>query len=197
MVPSAPPTATATSILTQRGLRLEYATLGWNVVEIGFLLYAAVVARSVALAGFALDSVIEIFASVVVVWQLRGDVDPERDGRAERLIGIAFLALASYLIGQTIVTLALGVRPDSSPLGIAWLSATCIVMFSLAAAKARTGRELGNRVLQAEAKVTVVDGSLAGAVLVGLVLNTTLGWWWADLAAGIVVIAYGLREGRR
>ena len=186
-----------TRVLTQRGLHLEYATLGWNVVEIGFLLYAAVVARSVALAGFALDSVIEIFASVVVVWQLRGDVDPERDGRAERLIGIAFLALAIYLIGQTIVTLALGVRPDSSPLGIAWLSATCIVMFSLAAAKARTGRELGNRVLQAEAKVTVVDGSLAGAVLVGLVLNTTLGWWWADIAAGIMVIAYGLREGRR
>ena len=69
-----------TRVLTQRGLYLEYATLGWNVVEIGFLLYAAVVARSVALAGFALDSVIEIFASVVVVWQLRGDVDPDRDG---------------------------------------------------------------------------------------------------------------------
>jgi divalent metal cation (Fe/Co/Zn/Cd) transporter len=186
-----------TRVLIRRGLRLEYATLGWNVVEIGFLLYAAVVARSVALAGFALDSVIEIFASVVVVWQLRGDVDPERDGRAERLIGIAFLALAIYLIGQTVVTLALGVRPDSSPLGIAWLSATCIVMFSLATAKARTGRELGNRVLQAEAKVTVVDGSLAAAVLLGLVLNTALGWWWADIAAGVVVIAYGLREGRR
>jgi divalent metal cation (Fe/Co/Zn/Cd) transporter len=184
-------------VLTQRGLRLEYATLGWNIVEIAFLLYAAVVARSVALAGFALDSVIEIFASVVVVWQLRGDVDPEREGRAERLIGIAFLALAIYLIGQTIVTLALGVRPDSSPLGIAWLSATCIVMFSLATAKARTGRELGNRVLQAEAKVTVVDGSLAAAVLLGLLLNTALGWWWADIAAGVIVIAYGLREGRR
>jgi divalent metal cation (Fe/Co/Zn/Cd) transporter len=185
-----------TRVLIRRGLRLEYATLGWNVVEIGFLVYAAVVARSVALAGFALDSVIEIFASVIVVWQLRGDVDPERDRRAERLIGIAFLALAIYLIGQTIVTLALDVHPASSPLGIAWLAATCVVMLSLAAGKARTGRELGNRVLQTEAKVTVVDGSLAAAVLLGLVLNTTLGWWWADIAGGVVVIAYGLREGR-
>jgi len=175
---------------------LEYATLGWNVIEIGFLVDAAVAARSVALAGFALDSVIEIFASVVVVWQLRGEVDPERERRAERLIGIAFFALAVYLIGQTIATLVLDVRPESSPLGIAWLAATCVVMFSLAAAKARTGRELDNRVLQTEAKVTVVDGSLAAAVLLGLVLNTALGWWWADIAAGVVVIAYGLREGR-
>lgn len=185
-----------TELLTRRGLRLEYATLGWNVVEIGFLVYAAVAARSVALAGFALDSVIEVFASTVVIWQLRGDVDPARERHSERLIGLAFFALALYLIGQTVVTLALDVRPDSSPLGIAWLAATCVVMFSLAIAKARTGRELGNRVLQAEAKVTVVDGTLAAAVLLGLVLNTALGWWWADIAAGVVVIAYGLREGR-
>ena len=184
-------------VLTRRGLRLEYATLGWNVVEIGFLVYAAVIARSVALAGFALDSGIEIFASLVVVWQLRGDVDPARERRAERLIGMAFFALAIYLIGQTVVTLALDVHPDSSPLGIAWLAATCVVMFTLATGKARTGRELGNRVLQTEAKVTIVDGTLAAAVLVGLVLNTALGWWWADIAAGFVVIGYGLREGSR
>jgi divalent metal cation (Fe/Co/Zn/Cd) transporter len=184
-------------VLTRRGLRLEYATLGWNVVEIGFLVYAAVVARSVALAGFALDSGIEVFASLVVIWHLRGEVDPERERRAEWLIGMAFFALAIYLIGQTVATLALDVHPDSSPLGIAWLAATCVVMFTLAAGKARTGGELGNRVLQTEAKVTVVDGSLAAAVLVGLVLNTALGWWWADIAAGVVVIGYGLREGWR
>ena len=183
--------------LIRRGLRLEYATLGWNVVAIGLLVYAAAVARSVALAGFALDSGIEVFASLVVIWQLRGEVDPDRERRAERLIGLAFFALAIYLIGQIVVTVALEVHPDSSPLGIAWLAATCVVMFSLAGAKARTGRALGNRVLQTEAKVTLVDGSLAAAVLVGLVLNTTLDWWWADLAAGIVVIGYGLREGRR
>lgn len=80
--------------LTRRGLRLEYATLGWNVIEIGFLVYAAAAARSVALAGFALDSFIEIFASLVVVWQLQGTAEPEREHRAVCLIGLAFLGLA-------------------------------------------------------------------------------------------------------
>jgi divalent metal cation (Fe/Co/Zn/Cd) transporter len=183
-------------VLTHRGLQLEYATLGWNVVTICIVVSAAVVARSVALAGFALDSGIEIFASAVVIWHLRGDVEPARERRAARLIGVAFLALAVYLVGQTVVTLVVGVHPDSSAVGIAWLAATCVVMFSLAAAKARTGRALGNAVLQSEAKVTVVDGCLAAAVLLGLVLNSALGWWWADLAAGLVVIGYGLREGR-
>jgi divalent metal cation (Fe/Co/Zn/Cd) transporter len=181
--------------LLRRGLRLEYATLGWNLVEIGFLVAAAISARSVALAGFALDSGIEIFASVVVVWQLKGTATPEREHRAVRMIGIAFLALAVYLIGQTIVTLAAGIRPDSSLVGIVWLAATVVVMFTLAAAKSRTGRALGNLTLQTEAKVTVIDGSLAAAILVGLVLNATLDWWWADLIGGAIIIGYGIREG--
>jgi divalent metal cation (Fe/Co/Zn/Cd) transporter len=193
-VPTAP-SAARRSVLVRRGLRLEYATLAWNVVEIGFLVWAAVAARSVALAGFALDSFIEIFASVVVVWQLRGDQHPDRERRAERLIGLAFLGLALYLVAQTVATLLADVRPDSSPSGIAWLAATVVAMYALAYAKHRTGRELPNRVLLAEAKVTVVDGTLAAAILVGLVLNAALGWWWADLAAGVVLIAYGLREG--
>ena len=181
--------------LLQRGLRLEYATLGWNVLEIGFLAYAAVVARSVALAGFALDSFIEIFASIVVVWRLKGTYDEERERHAERLIGYAFLSLALYLTSQTIVTLIAGIRPDSSPLGIAWLAATVVAMFTLATMKARTGKQLDHRVLIAESKVTMIDGSLAAAILVGLVLNAAFGWWWADLAGGIVIIGYGLREG--
>lgn len=181
--------------LKLRGLRLEYATLGWNVVEIGFLVYAAIASRSVALAGFALDSLIEIFASIVVVWQLRGDANLERTRRAERLIGLAFFGLAVYIVVQTAVTLILGVRPDPSALGIAWLAATCLVMYGLAWGKRRTGLELGNTVLVAEAKVTVIDGSLAAAILVGLVLNAVLGWWWADLVAGLVLVAYGLQEG--
>ena len=181
--------------LLQRGLRLEYATLGWNVLEIGFLAYAAVVARSVALAGFALDSFIEIFASIVVVWRLKGTYDEERERHAERLIGYAFLSLAIYLTSQTIVTLIAEIRPDASPLGIAWLAATVVAMFTLATMKARTGRQLDHRVLIAESKVTMIDGSLAAAILVGLVLNAAFGWWWADLAGGIVIIGYGLREG--
>lgn len=91
--------------------------------------------------------------------------------------------------------MALDIRPESSPLGIAWLGATVIAMFGLAWGKARTGRELGNAVLSAEAKVTVVDGSLAAGILVGLLLNALFGWWWADIAAGTILVAYGIREG--
>ncbi len=176
-------------------MRLEYATLGWNIIEIGLVVVAAILARSVALAGFALDTGIEIFASFVVIWHLKGIATREREQRAVRLIGFAFLGLAVYLVAQTAVTLAAGIRPDSSLLGIGSLAATMVVMFSLAAAKARTGRALGNRTLQTEAKVTMTDGALAAAIFVGLVLNAALGWWWADLAGGIVIIGYGLREG--
>jgi divalent metal cation (Fe/Co/Zn/Cd) transporter len=156
---------------------------------------AAVAARSVALAGFALDSFIEIFASLVVVWQLKGTASKERESRAVRLISVAFFLLALYICGQSMVTLAAGIRPDSSPLGMAWLSATTFAMFGLAFLKSRIGRQLGNRVLRAEAKVTAVDGGLAAAILLGLALNALFGWWWADVAGGIVLVVYGLHEG--
>jgi divalent metal cation (Fe/Co/Zn/Cd) transporter len=174
---------------------LEYATLGWNVFEMGFLIVAAITARSVALAGFALDSLIEVFASIVVVWQLKGTATLEREHRAMRLIGWAFFGLALYIAFQAAVTVALDVRPDSSPLGIILLSATCVVMFGLAGAKAHTGRELGNPVLTAEARVTLVDGALAAAILIGLVLNAVIGWWWADTAAGGILIVTAFAKG--
>jgi divalent metal cation (Fe/Co/Zn/Cd) transporter len=189
------PTALDRPLLLRRGLRLEYATLLWNVGEVSFVAYAAVMARSVALAGFSLDSCIEIFASLVVVSRLKGVADPERERRAERLIGGAFFALAVYLAAQSLLTVALDVRPDSSRLGIVLLSATVVAMFSLAYAKLQTGRALEHPVLCAEAKVTMVDGALAAAILVGLLLNALYGWWWADIAGGVVVIVYGLREG--
>lgn len=182
-------------VLLRRGLRLECATLGWNVIEIGFLVWAAIAARSVALAGFALDSFIEIFASIVVVRELTGETDEVREHRAVRRIGVAFLLLAGYIALQSVVTVVAGIRPVASPLGIGWLGATAVVMFGLAWGKHRTGTQLNHRVLLTEAKVTVVDGALAAAVLLGLVLNATLGWWWADIAAGLVLVVYGLREG--
>jgi divalent metal cation (Fe/Co/Zn/Cd) transporter len=181
--------------LLRRGLRLEYTTLGWNVVGIVVTLGAAVAARSVALAGFSLDSGVEIFASLVVVGQLAGTTSEASQQRAERRIGYAFLALAAYLTVQAIATLIADLHPYSSPVGIGWLAATAIVMFSLAYGKAVTGNALDHRVLRAEAKVTVVDGALATATLIGLTLNAAVGWWWADVAAGVVIVGYGLREG--
>ena len=181
--------------LLRRGLRLEYATLAWNAAEVIFVFYAAAVARSVALAGFALDSCIEIFASVIVVERLKNATDEAKERRAERRIGYAFFALAVYLTVQAIVTVVAQIHPKSSPFGIAWLAATVIVMFTLAVAKLRTGRALQHAVLETEAMVTMVDGALATAILVGLALNAAFGWWWADVAGGIVVIIYGIREG--
>ena len=183
-------------VLLRRGLRLEYATLAWNVAEVGFVFYAAVVARSVALAGFALDSCIEMFR-VADRCRAAQRIDRRSKGTAGRAQDRVRLLrwLAVYLTAQAVVTVAADIRPKPSPLGIAWLAATVVVMFSLAAAKLRTGRGLKHIVLQTEAMVTMVDGALAAAILVGLALNAALGWWWADVAAGIVVVVYGVREG--
>lgn len=181
--------------LLRRGFALEYATLGWNVVGIVVLANAAISARSVALAGFGLDSLIEIGASTVVIWELSGTGE-DRQRRALRLIGFAFGALALYLLVQSTVVLVTGYHPHHSTLGIVWTAATAAVMFTLAAGKARTGRSLGNPVLKTEGRVTLVDGILAAAVLLGLAVNSGLGWWWADPAAGYVLVCYALREVR-
>ncbi len=180
--------------LLRRGLYLEYLTLGWNVVGVVIVVTAAVAARSVALAGFGLDSLIEIFASVIVVWQLTG-VNQHRERRALRLIGGAFFALALYILGQEAFTVISGVRPTTSAGGIAWLAATLIAMLLLAQGKRITGRQLGNPVLATEAHVTLIDAYLAAAVLVGLTLNAVVGWWWADPLAGLVIVYYGIKEG--
>jgi divalent metal cation (Fe/Co/Zn/Cd) transporter len=179
--------------LLRRGFVLEYLTLAWNAAGIIILAIAAVAARSVALAGFGLDSLIEIGASVVVIWELSG-TGTERQRRGLRLIGYAFAALALYLLVQSTVVLASEYHPRHSVLGIIWTAVTAAAMFTLAAGKARTGAALGNPVLQTEGRVTVIDGILACAVLAGLILNAAAGWWWADPAAGYVLVYYAARE---
>jgi divalent metal cation (Fe/Co/Zn/Cd) transporter len=159
------------------------------------LAIAAIAARSVALAGFGLDSLIEIGASPAVIWELSG-TGAERQRQGLRLIGYAFAALAVYLAVQSTVVLATGYRPRHSVLGIAWTAVTAVVMFALAAGKAKTGRALDNPVLTTEGRVTMIDGILAAAVLAGLALNAGFGWWWADPAAGYVLVFYAAREVR-
>jgi divalent metal cation (Fe/Co/Zn/Cd) transporter len=181
--------------LLRQGRLLEVATLGWNVVGIVVLAVAAITARSVALAGFGLDSLIEIGASIVVLWELAGTGEA-RQRRALRLIGGAFAALAAYLLVQSTWSLAAGAHPHHSPTGIVWTALTAAVMFTLAAGKARTGRALDNTVLLTEGRVTTIDGLLAVAVLVGLALNAGLGWWWADPMAGYVLVYYAVLETR-
>jgi divalent metal cation (Fe/Co/Zn/Cd) transporter len=186
---------TSPGVLLRRGFALEYVTLAWNVAGIVVLAIAAVAARSVALAGFGLDSLIEIGASTVVIWELSG-TGAERQRRGLRLIGYAFAALAAYLLVQSTVVLAAGYHPRRSVPGIIWAAATAVVMFALARGKAVTGRALDNPVLRTEGRVTLIDGILAAAVLLGLILNAGLGWWWADPAAGYVLVYYAAREVR-
>jgi divalent metal cation (Fe/Co/Zn/Cd) transporter len=191
----APVSHSSSQQLRGRALRLEYATLAWNVVGSVIVLAAAVAAHSVALAGFGLDSLIEILASLVVVWQLQDTDAAARARRALRIIGVAFFLLAAYISAQSIYVLVTAAHPRHSLVGIVWLALTAAAMFVLAAAKRRTGRALGNRVVQTEARVTLIDGLLATAVLLGLTLNAAAGLWWADPAAAFVIVYYGAREG--
>jgi len=181
--------------LLQRGVNLERMTLGWNVVGIVVLGVAAIAAGSVALAGFGLDSLVEIGASTVVLWELSGSGEV-RQRRALSLIGAAFILLAIYLMVQSAIVFATAHHARPSGLGIAWTAVTAAVMFALASGKAATGKALGNPVLVAEGRVTFVDGLLSSAVLFGLLLNAVVGAWWADPLAGLVIVVYGLKEAR-
>jgi len=110
-----------------------------------------------------------------------------------RLIGFGLVLLVFYLIAQVVYTFSTGGRPAPSALGIVWTALTLRVKLALAAGKIRTGAALGNPVLTAEGRVTRIDAALAGSVLLGLVLNAALGWWWADPLAALVVVYYGVR----
>jgi divalent metal cation (Fe/Co/Zn/Cd) transporter len=181
--------------LLRRGRLLETATLAWNVAGVAVLAVAAIEARSAALAGFGFDSLIQIGASAVVLWEL-ADVAHDRRQRAMGMIGYAFVGLAVYLAIQSTAILLVGFRPRHSPLGIVWTGVTAAVMFALAAGKANIGVALGNPILSAEGRITMIDGVLATAVLLGLVLNALLGWWWADPLAGYVLLYHAIKEAR-
>lgn len=181
--------------LLRRGQQLEIITLIWNLVGVIVLAFAAINARSVALAGFGLDSCIEIGASAVVLWEL-ADVAQIRRRRAMRLIGSAFVVLSVYLAVQSTIVLAIGFHPHHSTFGIVWTALTAVVMFALASGKARTGAALGNPVLETEGRITMIDGILATVVLAGLLLNAFVGWWWADPLAGYALLYYAIREAR-
>lgn len=185
--------------LQRRALRLEYATIAWNLGEAVLTVALGILAGSLALIGFGTDSVIEVFASSVVVWHVLPGHEtdhPERTRLALRLVAAAFALLALVLAGAAIRDLATGRRAGESPFGIAYLAVTAVVMFSLAAAKHRVARALGSSPLRSEAAMTLLDGILSSATLAGLALNAVLGWWWADPAAALVVAVAAAGEAR-
>lgn len=193
MAPAAHSPAADEVLFLRRGVTLERVTLGWNVVGIVVLAFAVISARSVALAGFGLDSLVEVGASTVVLWELSGTGEV-RQRRALRLIGFAFIALAIYITAQSRIVLATAYQPKHSALGIAWTALTAAVMFTLAAGKTRIGAAINNPVLKTEGRVTFIDGLLAASVLIGLSLNAIAGAWWADPLAGFVIVFYGLKK---
>ncbi len=155
-------------------------------------------AGSLALIAFGLDSVVEIFASTVVIRSLRDDRhDPgdRRVHRSLRLIAAAFWVLATFLVVVSLRGLIRGDRPDSSPLGVAYLAFTAVAMFGLARLKRVTADGLSSEPLHAEAALTFLDGCLSVGILSALVLNAWLGWWWADAAAALLVAGFAISEG--
>ena len=176
--------------LTRLALRLEYATVGWNVGEAVLTIALGAIASSLALIGFGTVSVVEVFASVVIVWHLRPNgrrPDTERTARAHRLVGIAFAILSVALLIVSTRDIVTGRQPDESIWGIVYLAVTALVMFGLAITKRRIANRIDSTPLAAEAKMTVLDGTLSTATMLGLLANATLGWWWADPAAAFLV----------
>jgi len=183
--------------LLRRGIRLEWATTAWNAIEVFVTISLGIAAHSLALVAFGLDSMIEVFASTVVIWHLREGRDPapNRTRLAFRLIAAAFFTLSGFLLVASIRSLALGVEPEESPFGIAYLAVTAVVMFSLAAVKRRTARRIASGPLEAEASMTFLDGCLCLGILTALAVNVLFGWWWADGLAALAIAAFAAREG--
>jgi divalent metal cation (Fe/Co/Zn/Cd) transporter len=176
------------------GRRLEWLTIGWNAMEVGVTVALGVAAGSLALVAFGVDSLVEIFASLVVVWHMndRGAKQGGRRTPALRLVSVAFGLLAVSLLAGAVDGIISDRRPDSSPWGMAYLGITALVMFALASLKRRAAVGVDDDPLRAEASMTFLDGCLAVGVLAALAANATLGWWWADpAAAGIVGAAAG------
>lgn len=188
------PTASAPNL--RKALRLEYFTITWNVIEAVVAIGAGIAAGSIALVGFGFDSSIEGFAASVVIWQLRGAHDEERERRALRLIAITFFVLAAYVVFESVRDLVTNAEPETSVIGIGVAIVSIFVMPTLGFAKKRLAEKMGSAVLRADAAETFLCSWLSVILLAGLVLNATVGWWWADPVAALGIAWLALREGR-
>ena len=180
----------------QRRIRwIVAATIGYNLVEAIVAITAGTLSSSGALIAFGLDSTIEVLSAAAVAWQFTRR-DPERWEKGTlRVIAIAFFALAAYVVLSSMVTLFGQVEAEHSPLGIVITALSVIIMPFLSLAERRTGRELGSATAVADSKQTLICTYLSAAVLIGLLLNTWFGWWWADAIAGLVIAVFAIREG--
>lgn len=182
--------------LGRRAQLLATASVTYNVVEAVIAISAGVVAGSVALVGFGLDSVVEVSSGLIILWQFRHRLPETRERQALRLMAVSFFALAGYVAFESVRDLIIGADPAPSPIGIGLAIASVIIMPFLSWAQRRTGKALGSNAVVADSTQTLLCTYLSVVLLIGLVLNATLGWGWADPIAGLIIAAVAVREGR-
>ena len=182
--------------LGRRAQLLAGASVSYNLVEGVIAVAAGLVAGSVALIGFGLDSAVEVSSGLIILWQFRHRLPESREQQALRLIAVSFFVLAAYVSFESARALVTGSEPDASPVGIALAATSLVVMPFLARAQRRTGKALHSSSVVADSNQTLLCTCMSAALLVGLTLNATLGWWWADALAGLAIAVFAVREGR-
>jgi divalent metal cation (Fe/Co/Zn/Cd) transporter len=180
----------------RRAQLLAGASVGYNLVESTIAIGAGLVAGSVALVGFGLDSVVEVSSGLVILWQFRHPLPESRERTALRLMALSFYALAAYVSVESLRALV-GDAPETSTVGIVLASASLVIMPFLSWAQRRNGRALGSNAVVADSTQTLLCTYMSAVLLVGLLLNATLGWSWADPIAGLVIAAVAVKEGRQ
>jgi len=182
-----------------RGKRLEYFTIGWNTLEGLVAVIAGAIAGSISLVGFGTDSLIEVISGTALLWRMAADADAESRERKERLslriVGLCFLVLAAYVTVESVSDLIKKNAPEDSIPGIVLACVSLVVMPLLSRAKRKVGAELGSRAMQADARQTDFCLYLSAILLVGLVANAILGWWWADPLSALIMVPIIVREG--
>lgn len=189
------PTAERRAVLGRRAQLLAGASVVYNLIEAVVAIAAGAIASSVALVGFGLDSLVEMGSGLVILWQFRAALPESRERQALRLIAISFFALAGYVGFESVRGLVSGEGADHSTTGIVVAGVSLVIMPLLSWAQRRTGRELGSGSVVADSTQTLLCTYLSAVVLVGLLANSLLGWWWADPLAALVVAGVALREG--
>ncbi|ADB29211.1 conserved hypothetical protein [Kribbella flavida DSM 17836] len=181
--------------LGRRAQWLAGASVAYNLVEAVVAISAGAVAGSVALIGFGLDSIVEVASGLIILWQFRHPLPETRERRALRLIAVSFFALAAYVTFESVRALTDRSSPDNSSIGIGLAIASLIVMPVLSTLQRRTGRALGSGSVVADGTQTLLCTYLSAVLLAGLLLNATLGWFWLDPVAALVIAAVAVREG--
>ena len=182
--------------LLRKALILEYLTIAWNIFEGISCMFAGLISGSISLFAYGLESSVEVFASLVVVWDLKG-AGKNREKYALKLIGVAYLIVSVYIFIDASRSLLSGSHASQSLFGLAVLLAAALAMMVLGLLKRDTGRKMGSATVLADAKFTLIDALLSTTVLVGLLFNFLFGWWWMDQAMALFLSGVAFREGAK